>query len=236
MKNNPFIRFFEYPNMDGTVLHEDNTMGIVTAKILTDFAPALAKDADTLAAILNASKINTKLRLAHFLAQAAHESGKFTVTRENLNYSAASLGAVFKKYFPTSELQQQYARKPEAIANKVYADRMGNGNEKSGDGWLYRGRGFFQLTGKNNYYNYSKAAYGDDRLVKNPDAVAELVDAMKSAIWYWETNNLSKWADQDDALAVSRAVNLGNANSTATPNGWDDRKKNLAQIKKILGI
>lgn len=211
-------------------------MGLVTAKILTDFAPALAKDAEALAAILNASNVNTKLRVAHFLAQAAHESGLFTVTTENLNYSADGLGKTFKKYFPTTALQQQYARKPEQIANRVYANRMGNGDEASGDGWKHRGRGFFQLTGKDNYTKYSKASYGDDRILKTPELLAQPIDAMKSAIWYWETNNLSKWADKDDVLSVSKVVNLGNASSTATPNGMDDRKAKLAKAKKLLGI
>lgn len=211
-------------------------MGVVTAKILTDFAPALAKDAEALAAILNASNVNTKLRVAHFLAQAAHESGLFTVTTENLNYSADALGKTFKKYFPTPALQQQYARKPEAIANRAYANRMGNGPEASGDGWKHRGRGYFQLTGKDNYTKYSKSAYGDDRILKTPDLLAQPIDALKSAIWYWETNNLSKWADKDDVVSVSKVVNLGNAASTATPNGMDDRKAKLAKIKKLLGI
>lgn len=236
MKHNPFIKYFENPNMDGTILHEEPAMGIVTPEILTQFAPALAADAVELAAILNASNVNTKLRLAHFLAQAAHESGLFSITVENLNYSATALGSVFKKYFPTTALQQQYARKPEAIANRAYANRMGNGAETSGDGWKYRGRGYFQLTGKNNYRAYSQDTYGDARMVDTPDLLSRPVDAMKSAIWYWKNNNLNTWADKDDVLAVSRAVNLGNANSSATPNGLDDRKKYLAKAKKLLGI
>lgn len=235
MKNNPFIKWFEYPNM-GLELTKEPTMGVVTAQILTQFAPALAKNAEELAAILNASNVNTKLRVAHFLAQAGHESALFSVTTENLNYSADALGRVFKKYFPTAELRAQYARKPEQIANRVYANRMGNGNEASGDGWKHRGRGYFQLTGKDNYLKYSKSAYGDDRILKSPELLAQPVDALKSAIWYWETNNLSKWADKDDVLAVSKVVNLGNAASTATPNGMDDRRTQLARAKKLLGI
>lgn len=235
MKNNPFIKWFDYPDV-GLRISKEPTMGIVTAQILTQFAPALSKNAEALAAILNASSVNTKLRVAHFLAQAGHESALFSVTTENLNYSADALGRVFKKYFPTAALQQQYARKPEQIANRVYANRMGNGNEASGDGWKHRGRGYFQLTGKDNYTKYSKSAYGDDRILKTPELLAQPIDALKSAIWYWDTNNLNKWADKDDGLAVSKVVNLGNAASTATPNGMDDRIKQLARAKKLLGI
>ncbi len=211
-------------------------MGVVSAQILSQFAPALTNNANELAAILNSSNVNTKLRVAHFLAQAGHESAQFSIVTENLNYSSDALGKVFKKYFPTASLQQQYARKPEQIANRVYANRMGNGDEASGDGWKYRGRGYFQLTGKDNYLKYSMSAYGDDRIVKTPELLTQPIDALKSAIWYWETNNLSKWADKDDVLSVSKVVNLGNAASTATPNGMEDRKAQLIRAKKLLGI
>lgn len=241
MKLNPFVKWFENPTPplppepSPTPLKETK-MGIVTPEILIQFAPALKNDAAKLADILNASSINTKLRLAHFLAQAGHESGLFTIVTENLNYSADALGSVFKKYFPTAELRQQYARKPEKIANRVYANRMGNGPETSGDGWKYRGRGYFQLTGKDNYRKYSLYAYNDDRVVNSPDLVTQPIDAIKTAIWYWENNNLNKWADKDDVLSVSRVVNIGNAASTATPHGMDDRKAKLVKAKKLLGI
>ena len=183
MINNPYIKWFEYPDVGLTPIKE-TTMGIATAQILTQFAPKLASDAETLAEILNASQINTQLRLAHFLAQAGHESALFSVTTENLNYSADALGRVFKKYFGTAALQQAYARQPEKIANRVYANRMGNGDEASGDGWKHRGRGYFQLTGKDNYGKYSQASYGDKRILDNTDLLAQPIDAMKSAIWY----------------------------------------------------
>lgn len=211
-------------------------MGIVTPDILTKFAPILSPHAVELAAILNASSINTKLRLAHFLAQAGHESGLFKTTTENLNYSANALGVTFKKYFPTTALQSQYARNPEKIANRVYANRMSNGPESSGDGWKFRGRGYIQLTGKDNYRRYSRSTYGDDRMVTMPELLALPTDAMKSAIWYWETNNLNTWADKDDVLSVSRVINLGNAKSKATPHGMDDRKAKLSTAKKLLGL
>lgn len=235
MKNNPFIRWFEYPDVALRIL-EEPTMSIITPQILTQFAPTLSNNAEQLATILNDSNINTKLRLAHFLAQAGHESALFSLTTENLNYSADGLGRVFKKYFPTTALQQQYARKPEQIANRVYANRMGNGNEASGDGWKFRGRGYFQLTGRDNYTEYSKFAYKDNRIVNNPELLAQPIDALKSAIWYWNTNNLNRWADKDDILTLSKVINLGNPVTTATPNGMDDRIKQLTKAKRLLGI
>lgn len=231
---NPFIKWLRPLIPEPTI--EDITMSIITPEILTRFAPALAPNAKELATIINASSINTPLRLAHFLAQAAHESTMFRSTTENLNYSATALGAVFGKYFPTTALRTQYARKPEKIANRVYANRMGNGTEDSGDGWRYRGRGYIQLTGKNNYRKYSNSVYGDERILSNPDSLASPIDAMKSAIWYWETNNLNRWADKDDVLSVSRVVNVGKADTTVIPHGMEDRRAKLASAKKVIGI
>ena len=115
-------------------------------------------------------QINTPLRLAHFLAQCGHESGGFRVTQENLNYSAKGLAGIFKKYFPTEAAATPYARQPQKIANKVYANRMSNGSEASGDGYKFRGRGYIQLTGRDNYTQFGKAI-GED-IANNPDAVS----------------------------------------------------------------
>ncbi len=209
---------------------------ILTADLLRQFAPTLGSNAEELVKILNESDCNTPLRQAHFLAQAAHESVLFAKTTENMNYSADGLGKIFPKYFPTLADRNAYHRQPEKIGNRAYANRNGNGNEASGDGYRYRGRGYFQLTGKGNYAKYSQDTYGDDRIVKNPELVAQPIDALLSSLWYWKNNNLNKWADKDDVLAVSKVVNLGNAASKATPNGMDDRRKYLAKAKTLLKI
>ena len=186
---------------------------------------------------VNKSSINTPLRVAHFLAQTGHESALHTVVRENLNYSYEALGVhVFTKYFTTPAIRQEYARKPERIASRAYANRMGNGNEASGEGWKYRGRGYIQLTGKNNYRAYSSAKYGDERLIDKPELAEAAYDAICSSIWYWETNKLNAWADKDDVLAVSRGVNNGSPTSTGTPHGLQDRRDKLASAKKALKI
>ena len=155
-------------------------------------------------------KLNTPLRLAHFLAQCAHESGNWRFKVENLNYSAAALQSVFRKYFPDEATAAQYARKPEMIANKVYASRMSNGDEASGDGWKFRGRGYIQLTGKQNYSSFDKII--EDDLLSNPDLVAEKYPLL-SAAWFWDTNNLSSLADKGatdaDVTAITKRVNGG---------------------------
>ncbi len=230
------------------VITEEPTVSLITPELLLQFAPALGDKAADVAKILNESSIvNTPLRLAHFLAQAAHESGLFSVTTENLNYSDAGLANTWpnrysagrdpatKRHLPNA-LAKSLHRKPEAIANNTYANRMGNGSEASGDGWKFRGRGYFQLTGADNYRAYSLDEYGDLRVFNNPDLVAKPEDAIKSSIWYWKRNNLNRHADKDDVLAVSRVVNIGNANSTATPNGMQDRRDKLAKAKKLLKI
>ncbi len=155
-------------------------------------------------------KLNTPLRLAHFLAQCAHESGNWKFKVENLNYSAAALQSVFRKYFPDEATAAQYARKPEMIANKVYASRMANGDEASGDGWKFRGRGYIQLTGKQNYSSFDKII--EDDLLSNPDLVAEKYPLL-SAAWFWDSNNLSALADKGatdaDVTAITKRVNGG---------------------------
>ncbi|HRZ96045.1 MAG TPA: glycoside hydrolase family 19 protein [Paludibacter sp.] len=153
-------------------------------------------------------KLNA-FELAHFLGQCSHESNNFRVKEENLNYSAKGLRNTFGKYFKTNAEAEKYARKPQAIANKVYANRMGNDDEKSGDGWKYRGRGYIQLTGKNNYAAFSKFI-GED-CVKNPDLVITKYP-FESALWFFRTNNifsLCKDISHISIIAVTKKVNGG---------------------------
>jgi putative chitinase len=168
--------------------------------------------------------ITNKLRLAHFLAQCAHESANFTALKENLNYSADGLRKIFPKYFPTIDFATKYARQPEKIANRVYASRMGNGDELSGEGYKFRGRGFIQLTGKSNYQAFS-TFIGED-CVGNPDLVATKYP-LASAAFFFDKNKLWDICDKGDhpdhVLAVTKRVNGGT-------HGYDDR---LAKFKKF---
>jgi len=173
-------------------------------------------------------EINTPLRLAHFLAQCGHESGGFKLTQENLNYSAKGLNGIFKKYFPTLDSAVPYERKPEKIANKVYGGRMGNGTEASGDGWKFHGRGFIQLTGKDNYTAFTKSI-GED-CVNNPDLVASKY-ALASAAWFFNKNGLHKMADggANDATvtSITKRVNGGTI-------GLPDRIAHFNEYYKLL--
>lgn len=152
----------------------------------------------------------TPERAAHFFAQTSHESGEFKIFSENLNYSAQGLQNIFGKYFP-GNLEESYARKPEKIANRVYADRMGNGNENSGDGWKYRGRGALQLTGKSNYQAFSDYLKKPE-IMTNPDLVATEF-AFESAIFFFDRNNLwsicDKGINKDTILALTKKINGG---------------------------
>lgn len=172
--------------------------------------------------------INTPLRMAHFIAQIMHESGDFRSTVENLNYSSTALRAVFGKYFNTEEMASEYHRQPEKIANVVYANRMGNGDTESGDGWRYRGRGLIQLTGKNNC-----KACGDAlgvNLVDYPELLSDdPMVATYSACWYWSERKLNKHADNDDLDSITKRINGG-------MNGIEHRKKCLSMAKLALGI
>lgn len=152
--------------------------------------------------------ITPPLRLAHFLAQVFHESAYLRFDAENLNYSARALRRVFARYFPTDALAADYARQPERIANRVYANRMGNGNEESGDGWRYRGRGLIQLTGRDNYEAFRR--WLDQRATPEPwpDVVATDY-AVHSAVFYWDSRGLNALADADDLLAITRRINGG---------------------------
>ena len=173
-------------------------------------------------------QINTPLRLAHFLAQCGHESGGFRATQENLNYSAKGLNGIFKKYFPTEASAAAYARNPQKIANKVYGGRMGNGLEASGDGYKFRGRGYIQLTGKDNYTAFGKAI-GED-ICANPDKVASTY-ALLSAAWFFSKNGLHKMADggATDAVvtSITKRVNGGTI-------GLADRIKHFKEYYHLL--
>jgi putative chitinase len=154
--------------------------------------------------------IDGPLRLSHFLSQCAHESGNFKFVKENLNYSADGLRKIFPKYFPTIELANKYARQPEKIANKVYGGRMGNGDEASGDGFKFRGRGYIQLTGKDNYAAFDK--FVNDDIMANPDLVATKYP-LTSAAFFFHKNKLWDVCDKghgdDVVLAVTKRVNGG---------------------------
>lgn len=171
--------------------------------------------------------INTLERVAAFLSQTGHESLNFTATHENLNYGAPGLMATFKKYFPTQELADAYARQPEKIANRVYANRMGNGDEASGDGWKYRGRGIVQLTGHDNYKACSLAVFQDERLLESPDWLESKEGCVVGACWFWISRFINKAADAEDTDAVTRLVNGG-------LNGIDDRRARYNSYKTIL--
>jgi len=172
-------------------------------------------------------ELNSPLRLAHFLAQTVHESGNFRAVTENINYGAKGLLGVFPKYFNV-ETARLYERKPEKIANIVYANRMGNGDKSTGDGWKFRGRGYIQLTGRNNYIEFSKAINED--LTSNPDLVATKYPLL-SAAWFFYKNGLHKLADNgaDDSVVtqITKRVNGGVL-------GLDDRKKHFKEYYNIL--
>lgn len=173
-------------------------------------------------------QIDTPLRLAHFLAQCGHESGGFRLTKENLNYSAKGLMGIFKKYFPTEAIANQYARQPQKIANKVYGGRMGNGPESSGDGAKFCGRGFIQLTGKDNYTAFGKSIGVD--VLSNPEKVATDY-ALLSAAWFFSKNGLHKMADggATDAVvtSITKRVNGGTI-------GLADRIKHFKEYYHLL--
>ncbi len=174
-------------------------------------------------------EINTAKRMAAFIAQCSHESAGFMILTENLNYKAATLRKIFPKYFPDDAIAQRYASMPnkqEAIANKVYANRMGNGDEASGDGFRYRGRGLIQLTGKQNYSWFAAS------LEISPEEATEYLGtfegAAQSACWFWETNKLNQWADKGDIVTLTKRINGGTI-------GLDDRIKHYEHALHVLG-
>lgn len=187
--------------------------------------PNLVDWHEALTTILPEYEINTPQRLAAFLAQCMHESGGFSAIKENLNYKAPSLQKVFAKYFPTQELAEAYAHQPEKIANRVYANRMGNGDENSGDGYRYCGRGLIQLTGHDNYLSFANSI--ETPIEELPEYLATFAGAVQSACWFWETADLNALADSGDIKAMTKVINGGYL-------GLEDRVKHYEHIKEVL--
>lgn len=179
---------------------------------------------EVLLEVLPRYDINTPMRLAGFLAQTAHESADYKLLEENLNYSAAQLQKTWPKRFDATTASQ-FARKPEAIANKVYSDRMGNGSAASGDGWRFRGRGIKQLTGRDNYTAFGKSV--GMTAEKTAEYLTTKKGAVESAAWFWKTNNLNRFADVGDIVGMTKAINGGDI-------GLTDRKKRYESAKKVL--
>ena len=175
----------------------------------------------------NLANITNVTRLAHFLAQVAHESGNFKLVYENLRYSAAGLLKIFPKYFPTQELAIRYAMQPQYIGNRVYANRMGNGNEASGQGFLFRGRGYLQLTGKTNYELFSQ--YVGERCDQVPDLVATKYP-MDSALWYFDKNKLWTLCDANTTEAVTSVTRRVNGGT----HGLADRQAKFKTFMSLL--
>jgi len=179
----------------------------------------------TLSRILPRYDITTPERVAAFLAQCGHESVDFTVLKENLNYSAKGLVATWPKRFLNEEAAMPYNRDPEKIANRVYADRMGNGDEASGDGWRYRGRGAIQLTGRDNYSSFAKSI--NKTLDETVEYLETLSGAVESAAWFWQRNNLNLLADARDIVTMTRRINGGTI-------GLEDRRNHYEHNLKVL--
>ena len=185
---------------------------------------------EVLSKLLPEYEINTSNRIAAFIAQCSHESGGFTTLKENLNYRPETLRKIFPKYFPSDELAKAYCNMPnkqQAIANRGYAHRMGNGDEHSGDGFKYCGRGLIQLTGKENYTWFASS------LEMTPDDASEYLQtfegAVQSACWFWETNNLNQYADSGDILTMTKRINGGTI-------GLEDRIKHYEHALHVLGV
>lgn len=203
----------------------------MTALTLTQLSHIIPKNPyldhwfDALSQALPDYEINTPQRIAAFLAQCAHESGGFTAIKENLNYKADSLCRVWPRYFNAGNAAQ-YAHNQEAIANRAYGGRMGNGDEASGDGWKFCGRGLIQLTGRSNYQ-----AFADSLEISIDDASEYLKTfegCVQSACWFWEANNLNQWADAGDILTLTKRINGGTL-------GLEDRKKHYEHALHVLG-
>jgi putative chitinase len=185
---------------------------------------------DALSKLLPDYSINTPQRIAAFIAQCAHESGEFMVLKENLNYKAASLRKLFSKYFANDDIANEYASKPnkqEAIANRIYASRMGNGDEASGDGFKFCGRGLIQLTGRDNYTFFAGSL--SITVEEASEYLQTFEGAAQSACWFWETNNLNQWADKGDILTLTKRINGGTI-------GLEDRIKHYEHALHVLGV
>lgn len=170
--------------------------------------------------------INTPPRVAAFVAQCAHESGGFKFLKENLNYRAESLVKVWPRHFPDMATAKRYERRQEMIANKAYANRMGNGPEESGDGWKFLGRGLIQLTGRNNYQAFADSI--ETPIDDIPEYLQTFEGAVQSACWFWETNNLNRFADAGDIVNMTKKINGGTI-------GLADRQKHYEHALHVLG-
>jgi putative chitinase len=188
--------------------------------------PYLEHWAEALNKILPDYDINTPQRVAAFIAQSAHESGGFTALHENLNYRPETLRKIFPRYFPDDATAAQFAHNPEAIANRVYANRMGNGPEASGDGFRYCGRGLIQLTGKSNYQAFADSLQMPVEQV--PAFLQTFEGAIQSACWFWESNNLNQYADSGDILTMTKRINGGTI-------GLADRQAHYNHALQVFG-
>lgn len=177
--------------------------------------------------LLLSYEINNPKRIAAFLAQCIHESGGFVFLRENLNYRAESLMKVWPRHFPNLEIAKAYQRNPEKIANRAYANRMGNGDEKSGDGWRFSGRGLIQLTGKSNYQDFADSI--ETSLEEIPEYLETFEGAVQSACWFWETNNLNSLADKGDIVGLTKKINGGTI-------GLEDRIKHYKHALEVFDV
>lgn len=196
-----------------------------TQNLIGNLNTAIIAEVNSIVTLFN---ITNSHRLAHFLAQCAHESGNFKFLTENLNYSADGLQKIFGKYFPTRALAEQYARKPEKIGSRVYANRMGNGDEASGEGYKFRGRGYIQLTGKNNYKQFSDFIKED--CVANPDLVATKYP-LTSAAFFFDRNDLWRICDRGDSPEVVKAVTVRVNGGT---HGLADRQQKFDTYKALI--
>ena len=207
-------------------------MSIITKEQLAQLIPGnpyLDQWCNALNEILPEYGIDTPQRVAAFIAQCAHESGNFRALKENLNYRWETLRKLFSKYFPTDDLAKAYASMPnkqEAIANRIYASRMGNGDEQSGDGFRFCGRGLIQLTGRDNYTFFAGSL--DIPVEEAAEYLQTFEGAVQSACWFWETNNLNQWADKGDILTLTKRINGGTI-------GLADREKHYEHAKHVLG-
>lgn len=180
---------------------------------------------DALSKLLPEYEINTSKRIAAFLAQSMHESANFTAIKENLNYRAETLTKIWPKYFP-ADVAAEYAHKPEKIANRAYANRMGNGPEESGDGYKFCGRGLFQLTGHDNYESFADSI--EMSLDDLPAYLETFEGCVQSACWFWEKNNLNDLADTGDITLMTKKINGGTL-------GLEDRIKHYNEILHLIG-
>jgi putative chitinase len=206
---------------------------ILTKEQLAELIPGnkyLDQWYDALESCLPDYDINTPQRVASFIAQCAHESGGFKILKENLNYRWQTLRSIFPKYFPTDEIAQRYASLPnkaEAIANKVYSNRMGNGPEDSGDGFQFCGRGLIQLTGRTNYEDFAMSI--ETPVEEMPEYLQTFEGAVQSACWFWETRGLNAYADKGDIKGMTKKINGGYI-------GLEDRIKHYNHALHVIGV